>query len=178
MATPIFDHAQPNIFQSTFNFHEFPSTCKKQVFSSFCSRDIVNLKILKSDWLRAFWPKSQEADFSQVQDLCNNASNNINFLYRTNSEKTNNQIFQYILKNPIFDPFSIYLGQFFFFKKSRSVMYSTTWTSNIILSFRKTNEPTPRKLLEGRMEGQKDRRTDGQTLIYRTLPATARGPKI
>ena len=57
-------------------------------------------------------------------------------------------------------------------------MCNTTWTSNIILSFRKTNEPIPRKPLEGRMEGQKDGRTDGQTLIYRTLPATARGSKI
>ena len=26
------------------------------------------------------------------------------------------------------------------------------------------------------MEGQKDGRTDGQTLFYRTLPATAEGP--
>ena len=39
---------------------------KKQSFLSFCSRDIVNLKILQSDWLTAFWPKSQEPDFSWV----------------------------------------------------------------------------------------------------------------
>ena len=49
------------------------------VFSSFCSRDIVNLKILQSDWLRAFWPISQEPDFSQVWDLCNNTANIIKF---------------------------------------------------------------------------------------------------
>ena len=29
---------------------------KKQAFSSFSSRDIVDLKILQSDWPRAFWP--------------------------------------------------------------------------------------------------------------------------
>ena len=28
------------------------------------------------------------------------------------------------------------------------------------------------------MEGRMDERTDGQTLFYRTLPATTRGPKI
>ena len=29
VATSIFDHAQPKIFQSTFNFHEFVSECKE-----------------------------------------------------------------------------------------------------------------------------------------------------
>ena len=32
MATPIFDHTHQNIFQSTFNFHESVSTCKKSGF--------------------------------------------------------------------------------------------------------------------------------------------------
>ena len=41
---------------------------KNQAFSSLCSGDIVNLKILQSDWSRAFWPISQEPDFSQVWD--------------------------------------------------------------------------------------------------------------
>ena len=41
---------------------------KNQAFSSFFSGDIVNLKILQSDWPRAFWLKSQEPDFSQVWD--------------------------------------------------------------------------------------------------------------
>ena len=33
--------------------------------SSICSGEIVDLKILQSDWLRAFWPISQEQNFSQ-----------------------------------------------------------------------------------------------------------------
>ena len=37
----------------------------------------------------------------------------------------------------------------------------------------KTNDPIPRKLPERRTGG----RTEIQTLIHRTLPATARGPK-
>ena len=38
------------------NLHQYA----KNHFSSFCSRDIVNLKVLQSDWLRAFWPISQK----------------------------------------------------------------------------------------------------------------------
>ena len=53
-----------------------------------CSRDIVNLKILQSDWLRAFWHISQEPDFSQVGNFCNDTTN-IKFLYRPSSEKNN-----------------------------------------------------------------------------------------
>ena len=66
------------------NLHQY---AKNQAFSSFCSRDIVNLKILQSDWSRAFWPISQELDFSQVWDLCKNTAVNTIFLYRANSEK-------------------------------------------------------------------------------------------
>ena len=31
-----------------------------------CSGEIIDLKILQSDCLRAFWPISQEQDFSQI----------------------------------------------------------------------------------------------------------------
>ena len=64
---------------------------KKQAFSSFCSRDIVDLKILQSDWPRAFWSISQEIDF-QVWDLRKYTVNNIKFRYRPNSGK-NDYIF-------------------------------------------------------------------------------------
>ena len=87
VATPIFDHAHPNILQTACNCSESASHAKNQAFSSFCSRDIVNLKMLQADWLRAFLPISQEPDFSQVWDLCKNTTNNTNFLYRPNSEK-------------------------------------------------------------------------------------------
>ena len=36
---------------------------KKEAISSICSGEIVDLKILQSDWLRAFWPTSQEKIF-------------------------------------------------------------------------------------------------------------------
>ena len=45
----------------------------------------------------------------------------------------------------------------------------------------KTNDPIPRKITDRRKNGRKDgwteRRTDGQTLFYRTLPAEVEGPK-
>ena len=68
------------------NLHQY---AKNQALSLFCSRDLVNLKILQSDWSTAFWPLSQEPDFSQVWDLCRNTVNNINFHYRSNSIKIN-----------------------------------------------------------------------------------------
>ena len=73
------------------NLHQY---AKNQVFSSFCSRDIVNLKILQSDWSRAFWPISQEPEFSQVWNLCKNTANIIKFPYKPSSEKINDSIFQ------------------------------------------------------------------------------------
>ena len=61
------------------NLHQH---AKNQAFSSFCSGDIVNLKIQQFDWPRTFWPISQEPDFFQVWDLCKNTANIRNFLYR------------------------------------------------------------------------------------------------
>ena len=72
------------------NLHQY---AKNQAFSLFCSRDIVNLKTLQSDWLRAFWPILQEPELSQVWDLCKNTANIMKFLDRPNLEKSNNLIF-------------------------------------------------------------------------------------
>ena len=46
------------------------------------------------DHFRTFWPISQEHKFSQIWDLCRDTGNNINFHYRTNPVKINDQIFQ------------------------------------------------------------------------------------
>ena len=74
---------------------EFVSTCKKSKKNSqICSGDIVDFKILQFDWLRIFWPISQEQKFSQIWFLCKNTANNISFHYRVNSVKINQQIFQ------------------------------------------------------------------------------------
>ena len=64
--------------------------------SSICSRELVALKIQQPDWPRAFWPTSQEPDFSQIWALDSNMANNITFHCRSNSEKIIDQILQYI----------------------------------------------------------------------------------
>ena len=66
--------------------------------------------MLQSDWPRPFWPIPQEfSDFSKVWDKCKNTANNMNVLYRPNSEKIIN--FPINLKNPTFGLFSPFLGQ-------------------------------------------------------------------
>ena len=76
-------HSQ-NIFNQLLDLVNLYEHAKNEAVSSICSGEIVDLKILQSDWLRAFWPISQEQDFSQILDLCSNTANNINFQYRLN----------------------------------------------------------------------------------------------
>ena len=71
---------------------------------------------------------------------------------------------------PIFGPLSHFSGKKIFLKKSGPVMHNKTWAPNTMLSFRK-------KLMSQSHENFQ-RRTEGQTLIHRTLPARTRGPKI
>ena len=40
---------------------------------------MLDLKIPQSEWLRAFWPVSQEQSFSQTENLYRKTTNNINF---------------------------------------------------------------------------------------------------
>ena len=78
---------------------------KNQAISSFYSRDTVDLNILQSDRLRAFWPISQEPDFLQIWDLYRNTANNINFHDRPNQEKIRDQNFQVFNFWPFLDRF-------------------------------------------------------------------------
>ena len=66
---------------------------KNKVALLICYEEMLNLKILQSEWLRAFWPLFQERDFSQIEDFYRNTTNNINFHFRASSEKINDQIF-------------------------------------------------------------------------------------
>ena len=75
--TPIFSNQV--LIPRNLNQH-----AKDQAFSSFCSRDIVDLKTLQSHWPRTFWPISQEPEFFQIRDLSKHTAININFHYRTN----------------------------------------------------------------------------------------------
>ena len=66
---------------------------KNDVVSSICSGEMLDFKILQSEWRRTFWPISEEQSFSQIEDLYRNTVNKTNFNYRTNSGQTNYQIF-------------------------------------------------------------------------------------
>ena len=57
--------AQPKIFWSTF--YQFVSTYYNEAVSWIYSGEIVDLKILQSGCLRAFWPISWEHDFSNYR---------------------------------------------------------------------------------------------------------------
>ena len=50
---------------------------KNQAISLICSGDMVDLKVLQSDWLRKFWPTSQKQKFSQRWDLRWKKANNL-----------------------------------------------------------------------------------------------------
>ena len=119
-----------------------------QAISLICSGDIVDLKILQCNWLKTFWPISQEQEFSQIWDLCRNTTN-INFHYRSNSV---------LAHFPTF-------GKIKFLWKirlSRTTSYGFLATCQ---ELEKTNDTTPRK--------RPDWRKDGRSLFHRTLPATA-----
>ena len=75
------------------------------------------------------------------------------------------------LKSPcfwvIFDHFRSFFPDWFFFLKNPA---NYIWAPNTMLSFRK-------KVMSQSGENLRtDGRTDGQTQLYRTLPAEARGP--
>ena len=56
VTTSIFDKVHPKIFQSAVKFYIFVSAYKNQDILSFVSKNIVDFKILRSGWPRAFWP--------------------------------------------------------------------------------------------------------------------------
>ena len=133
-----------------------------------------------------------EPDFSQPCSFWRMLMNHKNFCFTQIPDKTNNVIFlkspktlflghfwPFLVikksKSPVFGPFLVIFAWWWFRKKSGSVTHNYIWAPNTTLSFRKkTNEPIPQK--DGRTDRMVDRRPDGQTLFYRTLPAKAEGP--
>ena len=78
-----------------------------------------------------------------------------------------------------FSPFFVIFAQWGFFPKNLVLSHTTIYgpLTPCWISI-KNNKAIPRKLMD-RLKGvQKDRRKNGQTLFYRTLPAEAGGPII
>ena len=110
-------HSHPNIFQSTFSFHESASTSKIRLFHQFFL-EIVNLKIVQVDWSKAFSPISQEPDFPKCR-ICARIQQLIKFFATDQIHNKKTKFFSKF-KKPYFWPISPhFFGQiFFFFKKS------------------------------------------------------------
>ena len=115
---------------------------KNKAFSSFCSIDIVDLRILQSDWLE---PIFQEPDFSQTCDFPKYTAININFhctVYQIQKELISK--FSYTFKEPYVWPHFPHFGdKKHYFQKISSVMHNTAWAPSTMLSSRKTKEPVP-----------------------------------
>ena len=118
------------------------------------------MKILQSDWLRAFRPISQEQEFSQIWDLCTNTANNTNFHYRANLVKIKDHFFQ----QTIFGPFLAHLPMSFH-KNSSSVTYDFTKFSGIMPNSEKT----------GTGRGWTKEQKDEQIVFYDTLLKKSKG---
>ena len=153
--THFWQHPSKNI-SINFNLCEFVSTCKKSGY-------FIDL-LWRYGWLKnpAIWlaenilAPSQEQKFSQTWDLCRNRANNINFHYRTNSEKINDKIFQYIKKKPFLVHFPNFGGKKMFLENPA---LSRTTSHGFLAScqnLEKTNDTIPRKSLEKQMEGRAD----------------------
>ena len=68
---------------------------------------------------RAFWPTSQEQDFSQIEDLCRNTANNITITYNIIEQvqgKLITKVF-FTFKKPYFWPIFGQFPQFWRAKK-------------------------------------------------------------
>ena len=132
---------------------------KNQATSSFCSINVVDLKILQSDWPRALWPISLGPDFSQIWNLRRNGAHNINFNYRPNSEKTNDHIFHWIQKILFFSPFPPFFWVIVFYQKNLALSRITSdgfLTLSWNLTQTNSNSNKMSEKMDGRMDGWMD----------------------
>ena len=72
---PFLTMPNQKIFDQLLVFVNLYQHAKNETVSSICSREIVDLKILQSDWQRALWPISPEQDFSQYIGFVQEHSN-------------------------------------------------------------------------------------------------------
>ena len=107
---------------------------KNQTFSSFCSRDVIYLKILQSHCPKTSWQDSKRSQY-----FSKHTAININFHYKPNSEK---KIFFFhtYSKNLRYGLFSPFLGKIFFQQIQLCQHHITLfWVPE------KTKEPIPRR---------------------------------
>ena len=141
MPTPVFF----NQVLISINFNQY---AKNQALSSFCSRDLVDLKILQSDWPKAFWSISQQPDFSQIYDLREIQQIVSTLIIDQIQEKSMSRFFNKFKK-----PYS---GRIFvakaFSSKNPNVTHNFMWVSNTRPKFRKNLGSNSKIRLDGRTD--------------------------
>ena len=106
LATPEPDHTQSKWYYKMFPWINLSKHTKNEGNFSTRSWDTANLKILQSDWLRAFLPISQELELFQVWNFHREVHNDERFHFRSTPGKTNDKIY----KNPWKTLFLGYFG--------------------------------------------------------------------
>ena len=126
---------------------------------------VLEIWLIKSSCNLTGWEHfklSQEENILQIWDLCRNTANNMNFHYRTNSVKMNDQNFSINSKNPISGPFLVHFPSFWgkkiFPRKSGSTMQNFIQVYSTMSKFRK-KLMMQFQCLDRQKDGQKDRLT-------------------
>ena len=119
-----------------------------------------------------------EPDFSQACSFCRMLMDNKNFHFTQIPDKPNDVIF---LKSPK-TLFWRHFWPFWSFLPNGNFFQNITLNYNTMPSFRKTLWANSEKIYEQTKDRWKDgwkdiQKANGQTLIYRTLRASTRGPK-
>ena len=136
LTPPIFDQAHPKFFDQLLIHVNSTQNASYQAISLICSADMVDWKILQSDWLRIYWSISRGQKFPQIWDLCSNTANNINFHCRTNSVKII-KFFNKFKKPCFWSIFQLFQAKEFFSRKCESAMHNFMCVSGIMSKFRK-----------------------------------------
>ena len=71
--------ANAQIYQSTCDFHEFVSTCRKSGYFIISFQRYSSFEILRSDWSKVFRSIIHKLDFCQLWNLCRNTAAVKNF---------------------------------------------------------------------------------------------------
>ena len=66
-----------NLFEQLSAFLNFYQHEKNEAVSLICSGEINDIKILQSDWLRAFWPTSLIKNLTDINQCLTSPANNV-----------------------------------------------------------------------------------------------------
>ena len=139
LGTPNSDGTQSNWYYPIFPFIKRNHHAKNLCNSSILSGDVANLRILQTDWLRAFWAISRSQNFDKLT----------NFL-------TKNKIFQKPWKTLFlghFGPIIPVFGPLIFFFKNPAITPPSYWFLPIYQTSEKSNDGILRKCLDWQMDG-------------------------